>query len=249
MNYDSPRNNANSSTPPNTLRTRRTPSRNLDSEGHGARTTAASSTLQSMIDTPFTPYARNPSPIPSKHPSRPNSAVHNLSGSNSNSRATGLRPVRDSQRTSSTSSAGFWESPWSSIQGLASQFLNSSDASDDTVTSRSPIRKRRSLAATYDPTTTAPPAQWGPSGTAGKELGRGSKEDRLAQVQAKKREGLLAADGHILPDATGRYKRRDSDELHRGSVPPSEPEDREALVYLHRVKPQDTLAGVLIKYN
>ncbi|KAL8720777.1 MAG: hypothetical protein Q9225_002410 [Loekoesia sp. 1 TL-2023] len=119
----------------------------------------------------------------------------------------------------------------------------------ETVTSHPPTRKRRPLAATHDQTTSAPPAQWGPSGTAGKELGKGSQEARLAQFQAKKREGLLSANGHVIPDASGRFKRRDSDEMHRGSKPPAEREDRDALVYLHRVKPQDTLAGVMIKYN
>lgn len=119
----------------------------------------------------------------------------------------------------------------------------------ETITSRPSTRKRRPLAATHDRTTSAPPAEWGPQATAGKEIGKGSKEDRLAQVQAKKREGLLAANGHVLPDASGRFKRRDSDELHQGSLPPTESEDRDALVYLHRVKEQDTLAGVMIKYN
>lgn len=52
-----------------------------------------------------------------------------------------------------------------------------------------------------------------------------------------------------MPDVSGRFKRRDSDERDRGSIPPTESEDREMLVYLHRVKPQDTLAGVMIKYN
>lgn len=242
MNYDSPR-----TTPPNTLRTRRTPSKNLDSENCQAHTTAASSTLQSMINSPLAPYTRNAASIPSKHPSRPTSTAREGLRPPSSHQSTGLHPRRESQRTSSTSSAAFWESPWSSIQGIASQFLNSSDASDDTITSRSPTRKRRPLAATHDRTTSAPPVQWGPSDTAGKELGKGSKEDRLAQLQAKRREGLLAANG--LPDATGRFKRRDSDELHRGSIPPGESDDRDALVYLHRVKPQDTLAGVMIKYN
>ncbi|KAL8744970.1 MAG: hypothetical protein Q9184_007932 [Pyrenodesmia sp. 2 TL-2023] len=247
MSYDLPK---TISTPPsNTLRTRRTPSRNIDSEGHGSQTTASSSTLQSMINTPFTSYARNVSPIPSKHPSRTRSAIPDASTPSNPHRPADLNSNRGPQRTSSTSSAGFWESPWSSIQGLASQFLNNSDASDETITSRVPNRKRRPLAATHDRTTSAPPTQWGPSATVGKELGKGSKEDRLAQVQARKREGLLAANGHVLPDATGRFKRRDSDELQRGSIPPAESDDRDALVYLHRVKPQDTLAGVMIKYN
>ncbi|KAI4179228.1 MAG: hypothetical protein LQ346_007240, partial [Caloplaca aetnensis] len=251
MSYNPPRiSSTTSTTPSNTLRTRRTPSKNLDSENHASsHTTAASSTLQSIISSTPAPYRPNASPIPSKHPSRTRIAVPDSPRPPSSHRFTGLDPSRDPQRTSSTSSAGFWDSPWSSIQGLASQFLSSSDASDDTITSRVPNRTRRPLGVTHDRTAGASPAQWGPSGTASKELGRGSKEDRLAQVQARKREGLLAANGHVLPDSTGRFKRRDSGDLQRGFIPPPESDDRDALVYLHRVKPQDTLAGVMIKYK
>lgn len=68
-------------------------------------------------------------------------------------------------------------------------------------------------------------------------------------VQARKREALLAANAHFTPDVSGRYKRRDSDERDHTSAPPGEHDDRDALVYLHKVKPEDTLAGVMIKYN
>lgn len=67
--------------------------------------------------------------------------------------------------------------------------------------------------------------------------------------QTRKRETLLAANGHITPDVSGRYKRRDSDERNHTSAPPREQDDRDALVYLHKVKPGDTLAGVMIKYS
>ena len=68
-------------------------------------------------------------------------------------------------------------------------------------------------------------------------------------VQARKRETLLAANGHIAPDGSGRYKRRDSDARNPTSAPPGEQDDRDALVYLHKVKPDDTLAGVMIRYS
>ncbi|KAL9603456.1 MAG: hypothetical protein Q9219_001143 [cf. Caloplaca sp. 3 TL-2023] len=245
MNYNRSQ-TSSSTTPPNTLRTRRTPSRNIDSEDDRERPIPSSSTLQSLLNNT---NSRTPSPIPSKHPSRPNTARYDGSRSLNYPSATSSHTLRDAQRTSSMSPAGFWEAPWSSIQGLASQFLGSSDASAETVTSRPPVRKRRPLAATHDRITSAPPSQWGPISKAGKEPSQGLLDDRLAQVQAKKREGLLAANGHVMPDASGRFKRRDSDEIHRGSMPPAEPEDRDALVYLHRVKPHDTLAGVMIKYN
>ncbi|KAL8807797.1 MAG: hypothetical protein Q9182_000446 [Xanthomendoza sp. 2 TL-2023] len=244
MNSHSP--STTSASPSTLLRTRRTQSRTSAGDTNPDPPAATSTNLQCILDIPQT--TRAPSPIPSKHPSRPTTARHSTVRPLSTARATGSRPSRNSNRTLSTSSAGFWEAPWSSIQGLASQLLSGSDASVETLTPRSPTRKRRPLAATHERTTSAPPAQWGPSGTAGKALGKGSQEDRLAYVQAKKREGLLAANGHVMPDSLGRFKRRDSDERDRGSIPPTESDDRDMLVYLHQVKPQDTLAGVTIKY-
>ena len=68
-------------------------------------------------------------------------------------------------------------------------------------------------------------------------------------MQMKKRETLLAANGHVTPDTSGKFKRRDSDDWNHASAPPGENDDRDSLVYLHKVKPGDTLAGVMIKYN
>ncbi|KAI4259291.1 MAG: hypothetical protein LQ352_000831 [Teloschistes flavicans] len=246
MNHEPPR--TTPSTPPATLRTRRTPSRNLGSDVNGERSDSASHDLPSALNRPSS--TRAASPIPSKHPSRVNSAIHDSSKPPGTARVSSSRPNRDSPRVSSNSSAGFWEAPWSSIQGLASQFLSGSDASGETLMPRPPNnRKRRPLAATYDGPASASPAQWGPSVIGHQEVGKGSQEDRLAQIQARKREDLLAANGHFMPDSLGKFKRRDSEERESGSVPPSEAEERDMLVYLHRVKPQDTLAGVMIKYN
>ena len=240
MNFDATRDS--SRTPPATLRTRRIPSRNVNRRNDSDQSTVTSLSRQSALNAP---YSRDPSPIPSKHPSRALTSIRDSPGTTVSKKG-GPHSAWDTQRTSL---AGFWEAPWSSIQGLATQFLNGSDASTETPITRPAARKRRPLAATHDRTTSAPPAQWGPSGTAGKELGKGSQEDRLAKVQAKKREGLLAANGHVMPDVSGRFKRRDSNERDQGSIPPSDLEDRDMLVYLHEVQPKDTLAGVMIKYN
>lgn len=94
-----------------------------------------------------------------------------------------------------------------------------------------------------------PPVQWGPAGEGDAQIGIGTREERQAFVKAKKRETLLAANGHAFPDANGRFKRRGSDDGESMSAPPSEHEDRDALVYIHHVQPDDTLAGVMIKYN
>ena len=68
-------------------------------------------------------------------------------------------------------------------------------------------------------------------------------------VQARKREALLATGSYIVPDVLGHYKRRDSDERHHTPVSPLEQDDSDALVYLHKVKPEDTFAGIIIKYS
>jgi hypothetical protein len=93
-----------------------------------------------------------------------------------------------------------------------------------------------------------PPKQWGPAG-AGSQVGVGTHEERETKVRAMKRKDLLSANEHLVPDSVGRIKRRNSDERMSASAPPGENEDRDALVYIHKVRPQDTLAGLSIKYN
>jgi hypothetical protein len=68
-------------------------------------------------------------------------------------------------------------------------------------------------------------------------------------VRAMKRKDLLNATEHLLPDSVGRIKRRNSDERLSASAPPCENDDRDALVYIHKVRPHDTLAGLSIRYN
>ncbi|KAL9035369.1 MAG: hypothetical protein Q9214_006613, partial [Letrouitia sp. 1 TL-2023] len=155
-----------------------------------------------------------------------------------------VRP-RGSQNTPSTLATDIWGASWSSLQDIASTLLKSDNLGSD----RRLFGGHQQLRATRDRATAVPSPQWGPAGNAAKEVAKGSGEDRLAQLQAKKRETLLTANGHVGPDALGRYKRRDSDERHRSSLPPSDIEDRDVLVYFHRVKPEDTLAGLAIKYN
>ena len=68
-------------------------------------------------------------------------------------------------------------------------------------------------------------------------------------VRAMKRKDLLTANEHLVPDSVGRIKRRNSDDRMSASAPPCENEDRDALVYIHHVRAQDTLAGLSIKYH
>lgn len=78
----------------------------------------------------------------------------------------------------------------------------------------------------------------------------GTTDQREADLRTRKRQELLAAGpDHHQPDSMGRFKRRTSDARPYESAPPGDHEDRDALVYIHHVKPDDTLAGISIKYN
>ena len=191
---------------------------------------------------------RDASPVPNKHPSRPTAVLRDQERSSGNSRPLPSQGLFDGQTLPSSFATGLWESSWTSLQGIASTLLGN-HAPVPPTTSGSTNRKRKPIEVTKGSKLKALSGQWGPQGTEERLIGVGTKEDRLAKLQAKKRERLLAANEHLHPDSSGRLKRRDSDERASASAPPSHHEDWEALVYLHRVKPEDTLAGIMIKYN
>jgi len=242
MNDSSSTASASSST---TLRPRnRRRTNEEDEEGSGAL-----ATKPKWLDGPSTSYSsRATSPIPSTQPSRSAKTVRDPQTLRSSSRFLGVPGILGSQNTSSSFATSLWGSSWSSLQDIASTLIGN-DSSRNASPDRSPQRRRRPIHANHGRDTKGPPAQWGPPGAGDKQLGVGTKEDRIAKVQAKKREALLEANGHATPDISGRYKRRDSDDADAASVSPSGKEDRDALVYLHKVKLEDTLAGVMIKYN
>ncbi|KAL9131535.1 MAG: hypothetical protein Q9217_000549 [Psora testacea] len=192
--------------------------------------------------------SRATSPIPPTGSSQASKRTQEAERSRSSSRFLGVPSLLGSHVAPSTFASGLWETSWSSMRGIASELIGSG-ASRASSPGLSPGRKRRPLVAAYGRNTSAPPSHWGPSTWGDKQLASGTEEDRRAKVQAKKREALLMANGHITPDSSGRFKRRDSDDRNRSAVAPRENEDRDALVYLHQVKPGDTLAGVMIKYN
>lgn len=88
--------------------------------------------------------------------------------------------------------------------------------------------------------------QWGPLGSREGDVGTGSRNDRRAQLQAQKREALFAPNGSLIPDYTGSHKRRNSDDKNTTAI---RSDDSGMLVYIHRVKTTDTLAGISIKFQ
>ena len=180
------------------------------------------------------------------NPSQPRRADRVAQRPRSSSRFLGAPGVTESQSNPSAFATALLETSWSSLQLLASNLIGR-DSSGVSSPGQSPQRKRHPVKANHGRNTSAPPAQWGPSGGE-RQIGGGTQEDRRMLVQARKRETLLAS-GHVTPDVSGRYKRRDSEEINHTSASPGDQDDRDALVYLHKVKPEDTLAGVMIKYS
>lgn len=194
----------------------------------------------------FTSSASRPSPIPSPHPSRASSANRSQTTLRINSKSWGL-PLPSGPSTSSLFSPEYFQSSWTSIQGIASTLLGS-DVGDTARSARSAMlpRTRRREGPRSSKYMTSGPDHWGPAGDMS-SLARGSQEDRLVQLQAKKREALLESSRFASKDASGKHKRRVSTDqtIHDPQI--DEPPD--ARVYLHHVQPGDTLAGVTIKYN
>jgi hypothetical protein len=100
---------------------------------------------------------------------------------------------------------------------------------------------------------TAPSKQWDPSQAATEAkkdggIGTGSTSEREAAVRAKKMRRILEGkdEEHRAVDTSGNYKRRtSSDEQRYGNAQ----DDGHALVYVHHIQPQDTFAGIVLRYN
>ncbi|KAJ4333986.1 hypothetical protein N0V95_009300 [Ascochyta clinopodiicola] len=158
-------------------------------------------------------------------------------------RSAGVQASKATRDTSSTLS-GLWGNSWSAVQGLAANVLGN----EATPAGSAAARRRKPVHARRTSTSAPPPKHWGPAG-AGSHVGSGTQEEREAMVRAMKRRDLLNATEHLQPDSVGRIKRRNSDDRTSASAPPGENDHGDALIYVHHVKKQDTLAGVCIKYN
>ncbi|TVY83762.1 Uncharacterized protein LSUE1_G000741 [Lachnellula suecica] len=191
--------------------------------------------------------SRAVSPIPAKHPSRSGT------GTLGNGRAAGGLLAPDTVgrngrgNRSQSPAAGIWNTGWMSntLQQMASSVMGNMAGDQEPSTGNGSI---------WGATKRAVPAkQWGPSqtGTSTKKdggIGTGSTTEREAAVRAKKMRRILEGrdEEHRVVDTSGNYKRRTSSDEQR---PGSAQEDGHALVYVHHVQPQDTFAGIVLRYN
>ncbi|KAF1913251.1 hypothetical protein BDU57DRAFT_349214 [Ampelomyces quisqualis] len=189
--------------------------------------------------------SRNASPTPTPHPGAGPRWRLNATSEPASSfvRATSAQHPK-TPRSSANTLSGIWGNSWSAIQGIAATVIGNEGSQADASGSR----RRRPAHDRRTSVSAPPPKQWGPAGSSS-HVGAGTHEERENMVRAMKRKDLLTANEHLVPDSVGRIKRRNSDERLSASAPPCENDDRDALVYIHKVSPQDTLAGLSIKYN
>lgn len=193
----------------------------------------ATSTSSASASTPPRFPSRGVSPsLTAKRPKSPDKSKNGLSATSRS-------------QSPSLGGQGLWDS-WPSLQGIASSLLGS-DASasgkDNPGNSfKTPLWMKQDRS--YGPK--QPALKWGPANEPGTAV-PGSIEERKAKLEAKKREALLIASAAEAQDSSGRFKRRDSDADLTTSK--STDSDQDALVYMHKVQKDDTLPGVIIKYN
>lgn len=195
--------------------------------------------------------SRAASPIPAKYPSR-------KSGAAPRDRDDGtivgghLAPgARNGQRSGSgtRSPLGGWNTGWMSnaFQQVANSVLGgiAGDEGGSNSYRSQPTRRVGSRPKLPAPT------EWGTEPDVDmvheREIGIGSTKEREAAIRAKKTQRILEGrdDENNILDTNGNLKRRTSSDHQRQ---PSE-QDEHALVYIHHIKPTDTFAGVVLKYN
>lgn len=231
---------ANSST--STLRPRNNLSRLISYDDPSSQeNTVATSTSTSSTPPRFDSRSASPSASGARARSKGKSQTAQLREGDPNARY-------GAASTDRRVSAGLWDQ-WSSISGLASSFLGS-DQTNGAVRRVSSVSKPKTGRMQQDRTYGLKQAQaeWGPKADTAPKAA--SIEEQRALLQAKRRELLLlqSAQATAGRDSLGRHKRKDSD-ASIGTARADLPSEIDVLVYRHKVKPQDTMAGVVIKYG
>ncbi|KAF7859571.1 hypothetical protein EAF04_008652 [Stromatinia cepivora] len=201
---------------------------------------------------------RGVSPIPSRHPSRRagdngiQSAESDLGGS-----AVGRGDQKMGPENAGAWGSG-WSNSWSTLQGLASSVLGDlgdlvtdegEGSSQRTASLDRPKARRKgsSVKKLFE----LPHGAWGPAEQKKRNeavIGAGSQSERDAALRTQKMTRVLEdhSDLNGSIDINGNYKRRTSMDETTSRTPDDE---GDALVYIHHVQKDDTLAGVILRYN
>ncbi|KAK1855802.1 LysM domain-containing protein [Colletotrichum chrysophilum] len=207
------------------------------------RLTASFSALRS-------PTSHEPSPMPSAQLSRDSSAKPTSRSASATNRRNNTAPSTASFLDTS------WSQGWASIQGLASSLLSGGSVHDAGYESdhREGRRGVNSLKRDYSTPPRKAPIAWGPeppstSRPGHQDIAAGSLAEREAALKAARTASVLQSHEGVNGglDVTGKYKRRNSDEIARDNIQDEEVQDQ--LVYIHHVQPTDTYAGIVLKYR
>ncbi|KAG4026207.1 hypothetical protein MFRU_043g00120 [Monilinia fructicola] len=202
--------------------------------------------------------SRGVSPIPSRHPSRRvgDDVAQSTEG------AFGTSAVeRGDQKIGPGNPAAWgsgWSNSWSALQGLASSVLGDlgdlvTDEGEGSARKTASLdrpkarRKDNSVKKLFE----LPQGAWGPAEQKKRNeavIGAGSQSERDAALRTQKMTRVLEnhSDLNGSIDVNGNYKRRTS--VDETSTRTQEDEG-DALVYIHHVQKEDTLAGVILRYN
>lgn len=139
-----------------------------------------------------------------------------------------------------------WTQSWGSIQGFASTLLSAGD--DPLQRGGAPQKPRSRSRGASRPGKNQ--TSWGPAPPSRNpgpgDVAAGSLAERETALKAARTASVLESHDGVNGglDITGRHKRRNSDEVAPDS---SQPED--CLVYIHHVQPDDTYAGLILRYK
>ncbi|WPG98704.1 Hypothetical protein R9X50_00149800 [Acrodontium crateriforme] len=228
----------------------------LDTGDESSVDPEATSTARIVSPAPSPYDSRSASPIPPSRLSRPATSydTRKRSGPGPISNGTAGRHGRTGHEPP-TSLADLWGNSWNALQSIATDLL-ASDTSIEAAGQNGGPRATKTGKSSYGSRGSAsvPPSTWGPGAPTShptlRDIGAGTKEEQIASFRAQKRRDMLTQEESSYADALGKFKRRLSDDMTSASAPPpSDNEVRDALVYVHHVQKNDTLAGITIKFN
>lgn len=201
------------------------------------------------------PTTRTSSPIPPKYPNRtgPREIKSNgrLGGGYSYARDSG-----NNAKTTAGFGKGFfeggWTGSWGTLQELARDVLGNGmdDGRSRTPSGAQQNGRSTSAGGILGGRKSRAPEAWGPEGGLPRKrddsIGVGTLAAREAEVRTRKVKSALESGAGVNGglDMQGRHKRRTSMEEPREAD-----EESDTLVHVHHVKPSDTMAGVILKYN
>lgn len=147
--------------------------------------------------------------------------------------------------------ADSWTQSWSSVQEITTTFLSNVGQGKTVLDSRAGPRQSPRGRRLSPGEGRKPAASWGPAPPAKNpgldDVAAGSLAKRQAALKAAKTASVLESHDGVNGglDVSGRHKRRNSDEV----ASTERSRDDDYLVYIHKVQPYDTYAGVILRYR